>query len=317
MDELDARILRELTQATRALPARPGFRASNRAIARTLQVSPGTVRNRIHRMSAEGVLTGWSVYANPNLLGLEPAAYAVEVSPGRKKGEVVERLRALEEVYFIQNFRGNLVGLAFVFPDEESRAKTVATVQAITGARGGIFSRVHYPPCSVTLTPPEWRLLSRLTRGRLSTYAALARELGASVRTIKRRVTKLVRGRAILSVPTLDYRALSGCVPVDLVVAFTSPATRHEAERRILTLVGNGLIFAGSWADLGLFSLLLPSVGTATRLADEVPRIPGVRMARVEIVEDHIDQLSALHRYVDRQWAASLLPGSGPGKSAN
>jgi len=317
MDELDTRILRELTQATGVFPARAGFRASNRAIARALHVSPGTVRNRIHRMSAAGVLTGSSVYANPNLLGLESAAYAVEVSPGRKKGEVVDRLRGLEEIYFIQNFRGNFLGLAFVFSDEPSRAKTVEEIHQITGARGGVFSRVHHPPCSVGLAPPEWRVLSRLTRGSFSTYAALARELGASTRTIKRRVAKLVRSRAILSVPTLNYRALSGCVPVDLVVAFTSPAARHEAERKILALVGNRMIFAGMWSDFGLFSLLLPSVSTATRLADEVPRVPGVRTALVEIVEDHIDQVGALHRYVDRRWTASQVPESGPKRSVN
>jgi hypothetical protein len=64
------------------------------------------------------------------------------------------------------------------------------------------------------------------------------------------------------------------------------------------------MVFAGVWTDLGLYSLILPKVSLATEIAEEVPRIPGVGMSRVEIVEEHIDQVQTLHAYVDRQLAA-------------
>jgi len=303
MDELDVRILRELTQANSVVPARAGLRTSYRTVAHALAVSPGTVRNRINRMYAGGVLTGTSVYANPNLLGLAAGAYAVEVATLGRKQEVVNLLRDLEGVFFIQNFRGSLLGIAFVYPDSQTPEETLAAILRITGATGGVFTRVIYPPCQVSLSRTEWKLVSRLIRGGFSTYAAMSREVGVSVRTIKRTVSKLVRTRAIFSVPTMDYRALTGCVPADLIVAFTSPATRPEAEREILKLVGDRMIFAGVWADFAMYSLILPKVSTLAQLAEEVPHIPGVRMARVEIVEEHIDRVQALQSYVDRQWA--------------
>jgi DNA-binding Lrp family transcriptional regulator len=303
MDVVDVRILRELAQANSVYPARPGLGASYRGIARTLSVSPGTVRNRVLRMAATGVLTGSSVYANPNLLGLEVGAYAVEVSPSRRKREVVDRLRGLEGVYFLQNFRGNLLGVIFAYPDARSRKRTVGAVHRITGAESGLFSRVSYPPCHVTLSGSEWKLLARLIRGPFSTYAALARELRVSPRTVKRQVAKLVHARAVLSVPTVDYRALSGCVPADLLVVYTSPSVRHEAERKILGLVGDRMVFAGVWVDFGMYSLILPKVSAATEIAEEVSRLPGVGTSRVEIVEEHIDQVHVLWKYVDRQLA--------------
>lgn len=320
MDDLDVHILRELTQANNVNPARPGFRASYRSVARALGVAPGTARNRINRMYASGVITGSSVYANPNLLGLEVAAYAVEVAHGRRKKEVVDHLRALDGMFFIQDFRGSLLGLAFVSADASARKATLQAIHRITGAEGGVLSRVEYPPCALTLLPSEWKMVSRLMRGSFSTYAALARELGASVRSIKRRVSKLVNGRAILSVPTMDYRSLAGCVPVDLVVAFTSPAARPEAERKVLGLVEDRMIFAGPWSDFGLYSLLLPKVSTANQIAEDVGRIPGVALHRVEIVDEHIDQVRALQPYVDRQCtpdpcrpiAAKRGHGAGP-----
>jgi DNA-binding Lrp family transcriptional regulator len=303
MDVLDVRILRELTQSNSVYPARPGFGTSYRGIARSLSVSPGTIRNRVHRMTAGGVLTGSSVYANPNLLGLEVGAYALEVSPQRRKHEVVERLRALDGVCFIQNFRGGLLGIVVAYPDAPARKRMARAVHRITGGESGVFSRVSYPPCHVTLRWSEWKLLARLVRGPFSTYSALAGELGVSVRTVKRQVAKLVHARAVLSVPTMDYRALSGCVPADLLVAYASPAVRHEAERKVLGLVKDQMIFAGVWTDFGMYSLLLPKVSATTQIAEEVARIPGVAMSRLEIVEEHIDQVHALWTYVDRQVA--------------
>lgn len=303
MDGLDVRILRELTQANSVYPARPGLGVSYRSIARTLSVSPGTVRNRVLRMTTAGVLTGSSVYANPNLLGLEVGAYAVEVSPRRSKREVVDRLRKIEGVYFLQNFRGDLLGVVLAYPDEGSRERAIGMVNRIAGAKSGVFSRVSYPPCHMTPTRSEWKLVARLVRGPFPTYAALARELGVSVRTIKRQLAKMVHARAVLSVPTMDYRALSGCVPVDLLVAYASPSLRHEAERKVLGLVGDRMIFAGVWADFGMYSLILPKVSAATQIAEEAARIPGVGMSRAEIVDEHIDQVQVLWKYVDRQVA--------------
>jgi DNA-binding Lrp family transcriptional regulator len=241
-------------------------------------------------------------------LGIEAGAYAVEISSRHRKGEALERLRTLEGVYFLQIFRGNLVGVAFAYEGDRSRAEKIAAIHRITGAETGIFSRVMYPPCNITPSRAEWKLVSRLVRGPFRDYTTLARDLGVSVRTVKRRISKLVHAHAVLSVPTMDYRALSGCVPVDLLVAFASPETRPEAEREIFRLLGNQVVYAGVWADLGMYSLLLPRLSGATQLAEQVPAIPGVRLARAEIVEEHIDLVEALQKYVDRQWVPAPQP---------
>ena len=305
MDDLDIRILRELTQANGVVPARPSLRTSYRNIARATRASPGTIRNRIQRMVASGVLTGSSVYANPNLLGLGAGAYAFEASSRRRKQEAVERLRAIGEILFVQNFRGSLLGTAFVYENEAARTQTISRMHQATGATRGIFSRVIYPPCDLELSPSEWRMVSRLMRDGFPSYSALARDLHTSVRTVKRRVAKLVDSHAILSVPTMDYRALTGCVPADLIVSFASPSDRPEAEREILRLVSDRMIFAGIWQDFGMYSLILPKVSTASQVADHVTRLPGVAMARIELVEEHIDQARGLLKYVERRGVAA------------
>ncbi len=223
MDKLDITIIREMSQAQTMLPAKVGLRSSYREMAKKLGVSPGTIRNRVEKMYSTGVLSGSSVYLNPSLLGLKGGAYAMDVSPNLSKNKAVDRLKSLDGILFIHNFRGSLVGIQFVYEDERALKKKIDLFQTVSGAeRKGIFSRVVFPPCTTTLTDPEWLLISRLSRQTFGSYSQLARQLKISVRTVRRRLSKLLAARAIMSVPTLDYRAISGSVPADSARYFPS-----------------------------------------------------------------------------------------------
>ena len=306
LDSLDIRILRELTQAQTVFPARVGMQASYRTIARAVGASFGTVRNRIRTMSEEGVLRGSSTYPSPRLLGLRAASYAVEVGPPRTKAEVVEQLRGVDGMLFIQNFRGALLGLAFVAPEGAPPDRKLDEIDRIVGGPRGVLGTVAYPPCSVALTETDRALVRRLVTGSFESYRQLSAELRISVRTIKRRLSRLIDSNAILSVPTMDYRAISGNVPADLLVAYSGPVPRSAAARRILERVGEYLIYMGMWSDLELYSLILPRFSLANELADEIARVPGVVHARVELVDEHIDLTRNLRRFLE-----APLPVSG------
>ena len=309
MDSLDILILRELTQAQSVLPAKPGLQSSYRNIAKKLATSAGTVRNRIKNLHASGVLVGSSVYANPNLLGLKVGAYALDTSTSLPKRDVVGKLKLVDGVLFIQNFHGSLIGLAFAYENERNLQKELALFRIIAGAseeEDGVFSSVPYPPCTEpsSLSNLDWMLISRLTvGGGFKSYAQLAREMRISVRTLKRRLSRLVMTRAILSVPTMDYRAISGSVPADLMVSFAATDKRAEVEKKILELVGNLMIYAGVWKTFGMYSMILPKVVTASDLVERVRQIRGVGHARIEFVDEHIDQTRTLGEYIERQIA--------------
>ncbi|HZW54964.1 MAG TPA: hypothetical protein VFF30_01605 [Nitrososphaerales archaeon] len=312
MDALDIRILRELTQAQSVLPARPGLGSPYREIAKRLRISAGTARNRIKNMYHSGVLTGTSAYANPRLLGLEVGAYALDVSNSLPKQDVIEKLKLIEGMLFIQNFHGSMIGLAFAYENQRNLQRKLALFKGIAGTADGVFSQVEYPTCTSAsaLSFLDWMLIARLTRGDgFRSYSQLAREMRISVRTLKRRLARLVTTRALLSVPTMDYRAITGSVPADVLVSFTSREQRVDAEKKILELLGEVMIYAGAWADFGLYSTILAKIVTATELVERIRKIHGVGLARVEFVYEHIDQARTLSEYVERRIA--ILKESG------
>jgi DNA-binding Lrp family transcriptional regulator len=309
LDRLDIRIVRELTQSRTVWPARPGLIASYRQIARAVGVSPGTIRNRVGHLTRSGVLRGIAVYANLTLLGLRSGSYAVEVSPSLRKSEVIDRLSRIPGLVFFENFRGSLLGIGVAYAADRDLEKTLAQIDAVAQSPRGMFSRVTHPPCSVELTQPEWQLLSRLMSGGFRSYGQLARELRASIRTLKRRIAKLDRSGALLTFPQLDYTAITGAVAAGLLVTFRDTPSKEDAKVRVRQLLDDWTTFIGGWEDFEFYRLFLPNVAKAAEVGESVRAVPGVGFFRVEFVDGLIDQLGTLKVYVDRHIdATSRVP---------
>jgi DNA-binding Lrp family transcriptional regulator len=299
LDNLDVAILRELTQARMILPGRPGITPSNREVSRRLNLPPGTVRYRLKRLYESGVLEGSSVFPNPSLLGLKIGAYTVDVSPLELKREVVHKLLKVEGAVHLHNFVGNLLWMTFVYQNEKEPASKVSLMNEIAGAEG-IFSRIPYPPCVASLAQSEADLVLRLARGGFDTYGSLAKELGVSVRTLERRLSKLVGEGVVLSLPKVNYKAMTGCVPADLLVIFRDANSAKSSEGKIMQLVADKVILAALWDVIGMCSLILPNVSAIGELNDQVRVLEGVATARVEIVRDHIEPMDVFRNYLEK-----------------
>src|SRR5579862_4891774 len=133
MDALDIAILRELSQSNTMLPGRVGLEASYWEMARKIGYSRGTVRNRVKKLYASGVLRGSSVYLNPSLLGLSGASFAFDVSPSRQKSEVIEQLKLIDSIHTVHNFRGSLIGIHLVYENEADLKKQIEKLHEVSG----------------------------------------------------------------------------------------------------------------------------------------------------------------------------------------
>lgn len=312
MDKLDVAILRELTQAQKILPARPGLRPSYRKIAAKLNMSPGTVRNRVNRMYASGVIMGSSLHPNPNLLRLKAGACTVNASPLFRKDDVIRKLRLVEGVVFIHDLVGRLAWISFVYQSEQVLQRKLDLFKEISGAEG-IFFKIPFPPCPESLTLFDARLVLHLTRHGFESYDELAKEMRVSGRTLQRRLKRLSEEGMLFSIPKVNYRAMTLCVPADLVVMFDDAETRAAADREIIQAVGEFTIFAAFWGVAAFCSMIVPSVSMVATLKEKVNLFANTRIASVEIVAEHIDQVSVMGEFLERWmaakgWKPAVLP---------
>ena len=294
MDRLDIRILRELFQGQTVWPARPGLSSSYRQVARRIGAPPGTVRNRLQEMTRTGVLNGIGVYANPATVGVRGGSYAIEVPASQVKTSVIARLLQIDGVYFLENFHGRLLGIGLGYRDERALEKLLARIDRAAGAARGIFTEVHHPPCPQDLSRLDREVIRRLVLGDYPSYSRLAEELRVSPRTLRRHVDRLARDGAIMSFPHVNYRAMTGEVTAELLVAFVEGRERTEREAELIRLLDDSLIFAGIWERFAIFRLILPNVARATELATTVSQFSGIRFARMEFVDELIERMAVL-----------------------
>ena len=105
----------------------------------------------------------------------------------------------------------------------------------------------------------------------------------------------------ILSVPKLDYTAIEGCVPADLLVFFEDDKARAEGVTKVLAIVIDHLLLAAMYDVVGMCSLVLPNVALTSELATRVKQINGVKDAWAEIVSEHIMEGKPFLRYLERR----------------
>jgi len=292
--------MRELTQAGLVLPGRPGVGPSDREIAKKLEIPSGTLRYRIRRLYSSGILKGSSAFPNPNLLGLKAGAYTVDVSPTHRKTDAVNKLKLIDGAMSIHNFIGSLVWITFVYENDEELSKKLDMMKNAAGAEG-VLSSIPYPPCPVSLTQNQAELLLYLTKYGLTSYRELAKKLGVSVRTAERRLSDLVRNTCLLSLPRVNYSAMTGCVPADLLVLFRDLEALRKVQPSLFALLGDQIILAALWDVVGMCSLVLPNVSSVSEIAEKVKLLEGVVAARVDIVKEHIELTETYGAYIEQR----------------
>ena len=85
------------------------------------------------------------------------------------------------------------------------------------------------------------------------------------------------------------------------MVVFENPPEKVEAEKAVLELVGEYLLFAGIGEKFTVYNLVLPKVSMAPDLASSASRIEGIESARIELVDEHIDLTRRLGTYLKKR----------------
>ncbi len=297
--------MRALAQGRGIVIMRPGARVSVRAVAREVGLAEASVRRRIDKLRSGGLLSRLTVYVNPSLMGLTYGMCAFSVPASISKREVVQRLRLVDCVTGVDSYHGRYAALTFLFEDEEDRGRKQALFRSIAQGEDEIDDVIPFPPCNVSLSPFEWKLVSHLAGEELISAARLASELKTSVHSVNRELRKLADANAIFTLPMISTKEFQGGVAASLLVSFTTPRSRPGAAAELLKLVGDTIVQQIDMTTTAAYALLLPNTRTASELIERVGQIEGIATARVDFIEEHFPQPEVSARYV-RKYLARL-----------
>jgi len=180
--------------------------------------------------------------------------------------------------------------------DPSPRTELISTV---AGARSAKLTRVPFPKSTVSLSKPDWRIISRLQRNVDKSLKEISEELQISTRTVKRRMARLVKNSVIFTLASANVSAIRGAVMADLVVEYDSPDVRPQVDKMLLERLEP--YSTGPWESYGLFALILPSISEFREILETVRGFEGIRSAMLELVEDRYEFYDCLYEAVDKK----------------
>lgn len=293
VDEQDVRILQCIVHDDGfRFDAKPAFEE----IARKLGTTAVTVRTQWTRLLDDGVVRGFEVWVNPSAFGRTLARLECRTAPHRR-AQLASQLAAIDGARLLIHHHGDGLVLVHYAPDEQA-VTSAARLATALGAEADDAFAVPVPPTPRALDATDWRLVRSLREDPRASHATIAKELGKSAKTVRRRIERLVAEKVVMLSLSVDMPRL-GWVNAEARGGYEGgppPAFREWLASR------NDRMFTALAPSRFVTSHVLGSTHAATRLREELLDVDDLRDVRVDL----IDRREVLDSWLDAAIAARL-----------
>ena len=300
MDTLDIKILRGLLGSEPYGHCLINPRIPLSHVARRLGVDKDTVSNRLKKLRETGFIRGWVAFANPSLFGVKETRLRFDVPAHTPKDDLVRKLRLIPGVGVIANLYGDSMQVGVLYETEESLRKSTELISRISSAEDMIRFDNVFPECTIKLSETDRDIIRCIRKNPRKSYKLVSKELGLSSRTVKRRLERLIDGKAISAVMAVDLNSVDGTM-VSLLAFYANPENSKEMNDRILSYLDD-CVFRAELGDKGhgFFNLIISNVARVQEISRWMRQQPDVSGYRVDLVQEFIQQSEALSDLIDR-----------------
>lgn len=260
VDALDLRILATVGYVPWAPAAQDPDRVKPTRLAKQLDVTPETVRERLRRMEQAEVVRSWEAYPNPRHLGFRLGGWAFAPDSRDTARGALEELTLVDGVLEVFTYRGPLLSVALAYEDETQRDRRLS----LLSRRLGDGDPVHVidPPLREPegeLDRVDWQIVDALRGDARRPLSEVADEVSRSYRTVKRRFDDMTREASLFLAPRVDLSRVDGLLPFTLAIQPEDPP--REVADRVDEVLGDrvlhrlvppdpeaSLLAVGAWA---------------------------------------------------------------------
>ena len=232
LDDLDISILKMLTTNSRR---------SDHSIARKLQVTTNTVKNRIRNLMKEGVLLGFETHLSATFFNATHCWLSAQLYGSELEEKIVEELGKIDKVSFIMPTTENLMLIAMDFlnsTDLDNTIQRMSKKKEITGIDTLIYSSQHIHK-KIDVSPLDWKIIKCTRFNSRKSPSEIARECGVSTRTVNRRLRGLYDGGVVHHTIAFDPMASKGTIVYGINVEYDARFPRDKVVGSIISSVKN------------------------------------------------------------------------------
>lgn len=298
-DELDVRILKEFGS-----PSSPQWnvRESYAKVADRIGVDEETVRKRVVRMKELGSLPKWLMKPNPYLLGRQGACVDLEIEPEDKKSGAISKIKKLEGVITMINFMGKGLMVILYYEDDAALDIMSEKMGLICNSKP-VLVRQAFPRPTIVMKKVDWEIISIMADDARMDLQEVVNRTGATLRTIQRRLSKMIEGRAIYLSGRPVYGKMTGLSCNFLV--FCPDATKKQAmDREVLSNVRRIELSDTASKEYSIFVVSCENPKEADESLVSLKSFDGVEWVRIGITKEAIHVQDWLKAEVEKRASA-------------
>jgi len=232
LDDLDISILKLLTINSRI---------SDHSIAKRLQVTTNTVKNRIRNLMEEGVLQGFETHLSATFFNATHCWLSAQLYGNEPEEKIVEEIGKIDKVSFIMPTTEKLMLIAMDFfnsTDLDNTIQQMSRKKEITGIDTLIYSSQHFHK-KIEFSPLDWKIIKSIRFNSRKSPSEITRECGVSTRTVNRRLKRLYNGGVIHHTISFDPMASKGTIVYGINVEYDARFPRDKIVKSIASNVKN------------------------------------------------------------------------------
>jgi DNA-binding Lrp family transcriptional regulator len=214
---------------------------SDHSMAKRLQVTTNTVKNRIRNLMKEGVLQGFETHLSATFFNATHCWLSAQLYGNEPEGEIVEELGEIDKVSFIMPTTENLMLIAMDFfnsTDLDNTIQQMSGRKGTTGIQTYIYSSQHLHK-KIDISPLDWKIIKSIRFNSRKSPSEIARECGISTRTVNRRLRRLYNGGVIHYIIALEPMASKGTIVYGIFAEYDVRFLRDKIVKSVTSNVKN------------------------------------------------------------------------------
>ena len=273
-------------------------------VARKLGVDEETVRNRIRNLKDTGFLLGWRLLPNPTLLGCSSSFLFLELEDQDSKDEIISKISKMDGVMVIASIYGTSMLVTLLDDNEKSSEKKL--IELGIKSETFILPGMNLPglmPFKMTVT--DWRIIRLLLDNAEKKASEIASEIKVSKKTVNRRISEMMNSRAVFTMPLVNLKKAGG-ISYQMIIQ-CEEGRKSEVGALVATKIPN-LVFTASAAKNDLiFGFNGTNIAEGNDILKWAKNLPGVKAAKMNIVENVVHVYDWLAREVDKRTSKETL----------
>ena len=211
----------------------------------------------------------------------------LEVRDEQRKAGAISKIKTVDGVHNITDFRGKEIAIKVYYTDKESLARKVRLIESICESQELALWNTPFPWPDVQMNHLDWRIIDALREDAWRDLKDVAKSLNVSVRTVQRRLSEMKEGKAVYLSRPPNIDAVGGLM-CHFLLFWSDRDKKRVADKAIYSTFRKL-----GWADtsseqFSTYGISCENFSEADKVMNKLKVIDGVLSVRMRIVKEII-----------------------------